>query len=332
MLWTEREADVTAGGGPGGAATGSAVLSPAPGPITIALGGDVTGGASLAERLGGPPGDLLGPLAEVIGTADLAVVDLDAAVTDDPAGDRETGAVPGAVLGALRAAGVDVVSAANDRSLDLGAGALLGAVAAVEDGPAVIGVGADEGSAYRPFVRDVGGHTVAVIAATQLLDPDRIASDTAGSTNPGVASAKRVDRLLAEVAAVRAEADIVVVYLHWGTAGETCPDPSQQELAAALVGAGADVVAGPGAGRSQGAGRSGDALVGYGLGTLLGAGPEGADAGVLLVRVDGQQVLSLDWVPAGLGADGLPAPLTEDEATAARADWESRRACTDLTP
>jgi len=258
------------------------------------------------------------------------VANLDAPIVTDP-GEVDVPAAPPDVLGALVASGVDVVSVANDRSLDLGPGGVYELLAADEGLGVLAGVGADETDAYRPFVREVGGHTVAVIAATQLLDPERIATDTAGPDQAGVASAKRVDRLVAEVEAVRPEADTVVVYLHWGTPGEACPGPGQQELAAALVAAGADVIAGPGAGSLQGAGRSGSAAVAYGLGRFLADDPTDPRSGILLVQVDGRDVLDIEWVPA-VRAAGVPEALEGSEATAAVAEWDELRACTDLTP
>lgn len=328
LLLEERAGDVRADGGDGTTAT--AELVPEPGPITIALVGDVTAGGALADRLAGSPEDFVGPLADVLRDADLAVANVDTPIVADPTA-ADVPAAPAGILGALVAAGVDVISLANDRSLDVGPEGLYEILAADEGAGAVVGIGTDETEAYRPFVRQVGGHTVAVLAATQLLDPERIATDTAGPDQAGLASAKRVDRLVAEVEAVRAEADTVVVYLHWGSAGETCPGPGQQELAAALVTAGADVVAGPGAGRVQGAGRSGGAAIAYGLGRFLADDPADPESGVLLVQVDGREVLAIEWVPAAR-ADGVPVPLQGPEAAAAVADWEARRDCADLIP
>lgn len=326
LLLEDRGAQVGTDGTDG--AGGSARLTPEPGPITIAFAGDVTADGVLAERLFASPEDFVGPLAGVLRDADLAVVNVDSPIIEDP-GATDAAAAPVGILAALAAAGVDVVSVANDRSFALGAAGLDGAL--LSDAVALVGYGPDETAAYRPFVREVGGHTVAVVAATQVLEPDRIATDTAGPQQAGVASAKRVDRLVAEVEAARAVADTVVAYLHWGTPGETCPSASQQELADALVAAGADVVVGPGAGRFQGAGRSGGAAVGYGLGSFLVDDPEDTEAGVLLVQVDGREVLGIEWVPARR-VDGVPQPLEGAEADDAVADWIARRDCTGLTP
>lgn len=311
---------------------GTATLEPDAGPITIAFVGDVRADGPLAARLADSPDDFVGPFAEVLRDADLAVAGLDAVIATGaaPAG----GAVaPPAILDALAAGGIDVVSAANEHVLDLGPEGLDEMVAVREarsDGM-VIGVGADETEAYAPFVREVGGHTVAVIAATQVLDADDIAAATAGPGTPGVASAKRVDRLVAEVEAARDTADTVVVVLQWGIEGETCPSPGQEELAAALVEAGADVVTGAGAEWTQGTGRLGDPLVGYGLGTFLVDGREADETGVLLVEIDDRRVVGYRWAPGRL-AGGVPQPLMGDDADVAVANWEFRRTCTDLTP
>lgn len=321
--------------GDGGAADGvdgTATLEPAAGPVTIAFVGDVRADGSLAARLAESPDGFVGSFAEVLRDADLAVASLDTVIATG-AGPDGVAAAPPTLLDALAASGIDVVSAANEHALDLGPEGLTEMLAARQargDGM-VIGVGADEGEAYAPFVRDVGGHTVAVIAATQVLDAEDIAAATAGPGTAGVASAKRVDRLVAEVEAARAAADTVVVLLHWGIEGETCPSPGQQELAAALVEAGADVVTGAGAEWTQGTGRLGDALVGYGLGTFLVDGREADETGVLVVEIDDRRVVDYRWVPGRL-AGGVPQPLTGADAGTAVTNWEFRRTCTDLTP
>jgi len=306
----------------------SASLEPTPGPITIALAGEVAPGAALTARLGGASDDLLGPYGPVLASADLAVVDLSATVVAEPPPD--TPAVPTTVLDELEAVGIDVASLGNDRSLDLGVGAL-GATLDVVGGrrTTVVGIGADEDAAYAPVVREVGGRTVAVLGATQVLDASRLASDTAGPGLPGVASAKRVDRLVAEVRSATEAADVVVVYVHWGEPGQTCPSAGQQELAAALVDAGADVVVGTGTGTVQGVGRLGDAVVAYGLGGLVADGA--TEAGALLVEVGTGGVAGWSWAP-GQVVFGVAEPLPDDLREDVGAELDARRACAALTP
>lgn len=310
------------------AGEGAAVLAPTGGPVSIVLAGEIAPGAALDATVAGPLP--LGGFAELLGGAGLAVVDLSGAVVDAAPADAGPAAwVSTAVLDSLEAVGVDVVSLANDRALDLGAEGLSRTLAA-RDGRrlALAGIGADEAEAYRPVVREIGGVTVAVVAATQELAPERIASDTAGPAQGGVASAKRLDRLVAEVEAAAASADVVIAYLHWGEPGQACPSAGQLELAPALVAAGADVVAGTGTGTVQGAGRLDGAVVAYGLGALVGDGA--TEAGALVVEIAPGGVTSWRWAP-GVVADGVAQPAG-DPGEAAAADLVARRECALLAP
>jgi len=135
------------------------------------------------------------------------------------------------------------------------------------------------------------------------------------------------------VQAARATADTVVVFLHWGIELETCPSGDQRALAETLAAAGADVIVGGHAHRVQGAGRLGEALVGYGLGNFLwnASSAESSTTGVLEVTVTGRRVDSYRWVPARIQS-GVPRALEGADATAAVATWDARRGCTGLAP
>jgi poly-gamma-glutamate synthesis protein (capsule biosynthesis protein) len=177
------------------------------------------------------------------------------------------------------------------------------------------------------------GQRIAVIGATLVLDDNLIDAWTATPTHAGLASAKRTDRLLQEVRAARETADTVVVFLHYGIEGQTCPEPRQTTIAGQLVDAGADIVVGGHSHRLQGAGRMGNALVAYGLGNFLfyaRPGP-GAESGVLLVTVTGRDIDSYEWVPARIRG-GTPQPLDGAEKEAAVAAWHGLRDCTGLRP
>jgi poly-gamma-glutamate synthesis protein (capsule biosynthesis protein) len=181
---------------------------------------------------------------------------------------------------------------------------------------------------------------VAVIGATQVLDGNLIAAWTATATHPGLASAKRVDRLVAEVRRVRATSDVVVVFLHWGVETTTCPSAAQRDLARTLAAAGADIIVGGHAHRVQGGGYLGRAFVDYGLGNFgfPATSAEAAKTGVLTVTVEGGpgggtrtgRVLSYRWDP-GLIRDASPYPLIGPAADEARAAWDRLRSCTGLT-
>jgi hypothetical protein len=307
-------------------------------PVTFAFGGDVHFEGGLRGKLRADPQRVLAPIAPVLAGADVAVVNLETAITErgTPQLKEFTFRTSPIALAALGAAGVDAVSMANNHALDYGPDGLADSLAAkaATPSPAVVGIGASAAEAFTPWRLDVKGQRVSVIAATQVLDGNLVASWSATDTQGGLAAAKEVDRLLAAVQAARLDSDTVVVFVHWGTEGETCPSEAQRVLGQQLVDAGADLVVGSHTHRLQGAGRLGTAFVGYGLGNFVWyneSGPAGV-SGVLQVTATGRDVDAYSWAPAQIRG-GVPQPLppgpAADQAIAA---WDGLRGCTGLAP
>jgi poly-gamma-glutamate synthesis protein (capsule biosynthesis protein) len=317
-------------------ASNDAVAQPRGAPVVLAFGGDVHFEGALDSRLSTDPTRALASIAPVLSSADVAVVNLETAVTNagSPTAKEFTFRAPASAFAALQGAGVDVASMANNHGLDYGLGGLRDSLAAAKRYRfPLIGIGLDDAQAYRPFRRTVNGQRIAVIGATQVLDDELVSAWTAGPGKPGLASAKDVPRLLRAVRAARETSDTVVVFLHWGVELEECPSADQRRLAKQLVAAGADVIVGGHAHRVQGAGRMGRALVDYGLGNFVwyGTSELSTRSGVLLVKVDGRRVVSYRWAPARI-VDGVPHPLNGDERGRALAAWRSLRGCTGLKP
>lgn len=308
-----------------------------PGPVTFAFGGDVHFEPPLRGPLEADPATLLAPIAPTLGAADLAVVNLETAITErgTPVDKEYTFRAPEEAYAALAAAGVDVVNLANNHGMDFGQEGLTDTLyaAAVNQMP-LIGAGNDAAEAYAPHQTTINGQRIAVFGATQVLDGNVIDAWTATDEQPGLASAREPDRLLASISAVRPEVDTIVVFLHWGTEGETCPTDRQEQLADELVAAGADIVVGSHAHRLQGAGRDGNAFVAYGLGNFVFYSPDGspgAASGVLTVTASGRTIDSYQWIPATLQG-GVPHLLEGEEAEEAQATWAELRDCAGLAP
>ncbi len=317
-------------------AKGVSVIDAPAGAVTFAFAGDVHFEGEIRNALDADPAGVMADIAPSLSGADLAMVNLETAITEGgtPEPKTYTFRAPSTAFDALRAAGVDVVSMANNHGMDFGPVGLADSLAASDaSGFPVIGVGNNADEAYAPFETEVNGQRIAIVAATDVLDSNLISRWTATDTQPGLASAKQVDALTAAVAAARESADTVVVFLHWGTEGSTCPNDTQPALAQRLVDAGADIVVGSHAHRLIGAGRKGDALVAYGLGNFVfyTSGGAGAQTGVLHVTATGRHIDSYSWEPAVISG-GRPRPLTGGEAEAASAAWDGLRGCTDLTP
>lgn len=317
------------------AAPGTTRRQPSGAAVTIAFGGDVHFAGSSGARLAADPATAIGPMAATLRAADLAMVNLETAVTDrgTPAPKQYNFRAPASAFTALTSAGIDVATEANNHGMDYGVTGLLDSLAAARAANfPLVGVGTGEDAAFAPWRRTVKGQRIAVIGATQVLDGNLAAAWTAGPGKPGLASAKDEDRLVRAVRAARAGSDTVVVDLHWGRELASCPTEAQRPLARRLVQAGADVVVGSHAHVLLGGGWMGGAYVHYGLGNFVfyaGGGGPTVESGVLTLTVRGHAVTAARWTPGRISG-GAARPLAGADADAARSSWERLRSCTGL--
>jgi poly-gamma-glutamate capsule biosynthesis protein CapA/YwtB (metallophosphatase superfamily) len=331
---------------PGGGSTSSSSSSTRPpagggsrqptgAPVTLAFGGDVHFEGVIATRLARDPATAMGPIASVLRQADLAMVNLETAVTTrgTPAPKDFTFRAPPSAFTALRAAGVDLASMANNHGQDFGVVGVRDSLAAAAAARfPVVGIGRDAAQAFRAHLLTARGQRIAVIGATQVLDASLAAAWSAGEGKPGLASAYQVERLLTAVRSARQAADTVVVIVHWGRELSSCPIPRQRALAPRLVAAGADVVVGSHAHVLVGGGFLDGAYVHYGLGNFVfySRGGVTARSGVLTLTVRGRAVTGARWTPA-LISGGVPIPLSDAAARQAVASWQALRSCTGLS-
>lgn len=300
--------------------------------VTIAFGGDVHfEGASRSALSGG-----LAPITPALSKADVTMVNLETAITErgDAAPKEYTFRAPTTAFGALRRAGVDVVSMANNHGQDFGVVGVRDSIAAAKAANfPVVGIGLDSKQAFAPWRKTVKGQRLAFIGATHVLDSNLMSAWTAGPGKPGLASAYQEAEFLAAVRRARATSDTVVVYLHWGRERTSCPIDRQYDIAGKLAKAGADIVVGSHAHVLLGAGMLGRTFVSYGLGNFVFYARPGAGAqtGVLTVNVTGRRVNGYGWQPAVING-GVPHPLSGAAAAAAQERWASLRSCTNLKP
>lgn len=308
-------------------------------PFTFAFGGDVHfEGGTLRGRLDSAPDTALGPIGQQLISADLAMVNLETAVTDGgtQAPKQFAFRAPSTAFRALKGAGVDVATMANNHGMDYGETGLRDSLAASRQaGLPVVGIGNSAAEAYKPWNVKVKGTKVAVIGATQVLDDNLIQAWTAADGKAGLASAKDAPRLVREVREARKSADVVIVNLHWGQELNSCATDAQKQLAGQLVDAGADAVIGSHAHVLLAGGYLKGKYVHYGLGNFVFYNSAGktAQSGVLTLTIDASaknKVTKGDWAPAMI-ADGLPQPLSGAAAQQARTQWEALRSCANVT-
>jgi poly-gamma-glutamate capsule biosynthesis protein CapA/YwtB (metallophosphatase superfamily) len=213
-------------------------------PIVLDAVGDITFGEQVGpalDRYGGAyPWTFVAP---TLRRADITVGNLETSVST-----RGVAAVkeftfrgpPEALVPVRRVAGFDVLTLANNHTVDFGRDALLDTVRAVHAaGIRTIGAGPNELRARRPAIVAAGGLRVAFLGYSDV-NP---LGFNATATSAGTAKAD-VAAITTDVRAALHRADVVVCFFHWGTELHPAPDARQEQFASACLNAGAKVVLG----------------------------------------------------------------------------------------
>lgn len=300
--------------------------------ITIAIAGDVHFTERTAALLNDPEQGLQ-PIAPALSAADLTMVNLESAITTGGVPEPKSFhfRAPATALTALKAAGVDVVSLANNHAVDYGSDGLTDTLAAADNGAIpLVGIGRDATRAYAPHYFTINGHRIAVLAASQVPD-ETLANWTATADSPGIASANAPE-LVAAVRTAARRAEAVIVYVHWGAEGSSCPLPEQQQLAQTLADAGATAVVGTHAHLMQGDGWLGSTYVAYGLGNYVWWRDQAYsnDTGVITMTIRDGKVRAAQLAPAYIDSRGLPIPVSSADRPAKLAAFAALRECAGL--
>jgi poly-gamma-glutamate synthesis protein (capsule biosynthesis protein) len=307
--------------------------SPAPPPeITLAFAGDVHF-AGRTLKLLDDPDTAFGPIADTLSAADLTVTNLETSVTDRGTAEPKQFhfRAPASTYQAVKAAGIDAVSLANNHAMDYGRGGLDDTLRNASDaGVPVVGAGQDADAAYAPWISIVKGVKIAVIGLSQISElSERWAP---GDGRSGVAMAHDLRRAARAVKDAKAQADVVIAFLHWGQEGNNCPTDRMKTLAKTLADAGATAVIGTHAHLLLGDGWLGSTYVSYGLGNFLWwlDNAFSNDTGVVRLTLRGPTIKSTEFVPAHISSTGQPVPAEGDEATRISDKFAALHDCTGL--
>ncbi|QRK11970.1 CapA family protein [Archangium violaceum] len=198
---------------------------------------------------------IFGPISNALRSADVAMVNLETPVSGDP---RASTAplrfdAPPAMLHALAAAGVDVVSLANNHAFDQRRAGIQATWAHLaEAGLQGVGSGPSEAAAWEPLILEKRGMRIGFLAFTRWLNGARNPVDP--DVSPHVAFVPYPSRSArlglgpeSAVELVRAAArrcDALIVSIHWGIEYSHAPQPDDRKLARALLEAGALAIIG----------------------------------------------------------------------------------------
>lgn len=141
---------------------------------------------------------------------------------------------------ALRRSGFSVLATANNHAYDQGTHGLQETLTRLEVSHLMaVGSGRDRASAEAPRILTCQGIRIAFLAWTDLFNL-QLNREREGPWVNGLEEARAV----ASVQAARAQADAVVVSVHWGVEDRHDPTKRQRELATRLLEAGADLILG----------------------------------------------------------------------------------------
>jgi len=283
--------------------------------ITLSAVGDVMLDRSVGERIRSDgPSVVFKGVRQSLRGADFTVANLETSIAEvgSPRAKGYTFRSPPAAAEALKDAGIDLVSLANNHSLDFGPDALRQTLSLVEaQGILAVGAGVDAKSALAPKVVQVNGLRLAFLGFVDTPSEGagyQRSTWEAGPGKPGVAWAD-VEGITRAVKAAAAEADLVIVLLHNGVEGSREPSPSQRLYAQAAIDAGAALVLGSHPHVLQTVERYGSGVIAYSLGNFVFDGFDGAanTSAIFEAVLTPEGVESWRMVPVSI-VDGLPVP------------------------
>lgn len=154
---------------------------------------------------------------------------------------------PIAMLEAMKWAGFDVVSFANNHAYDQGRDGFVETLGSLESvGLLGAGAGRSMEDAYRPRIVEEGGMKLCFMAMARLLNSDLQPESASEPQLAYVVYGKKEVRKYAldAVAAARPGCDFLLVSIHWGTEYTISPASDDRALAKELLDAGADGILG----------------------------------------------------------------------------------------
>lgn len=146
-------------------------------------------------------------------------------------------------VGVLEQLGVDAVTLANNHVYDYGKEALLDTFAVLEEaGVPYFGAGRTLEEAMQPLYLEVGGKTVALVAASRA-EKNKMTPQATG-TEPGILRCYDTELFLQTIREAKANADFCIAFVHWGTEYSYELEQVQRDTGKQYLDAGADAVIG----------------------------------------------------------------------------------------
>jgi poly-gamma-glutamate capsule biosynthesis protein CapA/YwtB (metallophosphatase superfamily) len=294
--------------------------------VTLDAVGDINLARTVGERvLVEGPQIVFAGVQAILDQADLRVGNLECAITSLGTPEKKNFPLraPPQAARALALAKFDLVSLANNHSLDYGYAGLADTQAALsQNAVSVVGAGLNASAAHAPVFIERNGLRLAFLAYLDVL-PEISGFDPrswiATATSPGIAWADPL-QIQADVRAAKGKADLVIVMLHGGLEITDVINniTAEQRLEAqTAIDSGAALVIGSHPHVLQQIESYHGGLIAYSLGNFVFDQYQGiANASIILrVQLTRDGVAGYDYVPV-LIDDGLPHVIPQDQVPA----------------
>lgn len=182
-------------------------------------------------------------ISPLIKDSDLSILNLETAIgTSGYKQDKlYTFQSPPASAKAMKDAGFDLVSLANNHAMDFGREGLYETIDLLKQADLdYIGAGTNENEAYRAYSETINNHKIDILGFSQVLP----AISWYANEDGGLASGYQQDRVIEHIKKSAANCDTTIVYLHWGTERTIQPSAGQRNFAHTMIDAGADIIIG----------------------------------------------------------------------------------------
>jgi poly-gamma-glutamate synthesis protein (capsule biosynthesis protein) len=290
-----------------GAATGAGGATSGPS-FTMTGGGDVAGDGLVNSYIRAHGAHaLLNHIRPVLSATDLAFINLESPFSNKgwPQGWKDVvfrgdpRMIPG-----LAWAGVDVVTMANNHTMDYHAAALLDTIRRLKKaGVAHVGAGANSRAAHTPAYLLRHGVKVAFLGYSDILPAGYVAG-----AGPGIAAGRSsLSRVRSDVHRAAHRSDFVVVAWHWNQEYTTAPGWLQRSEGKAAINAGADIVFAHHPHVLQGVQAYHGGLICWSLGNLVFGGFSGSPTESMLVQATvSKHRIEATLIPVHVSSSGVP--------------------------
>ncbi len=264
--------------------------------VTLSFVGDIYVSPMMYEhyQASGISGVISEKIQNIFKSVDIAAADHEYVCGDLPESykvdyQQYTFLTPSAREGILKDFSFDVMTLANNHMMDYGTEGLASTIREIKkQGIETIGGGSDLSQAMAPYIKEVNGKKIAILAATRVVPQiDWYAQKDKAGLMTTYEQTDRFQMLKEEITRLKTEenCDIVIMYVHWGNDSDKTILGNQVTLGHGYIDAGADIVIGNHTHVLQGMEFYQGKLICYGISNFL-FGSYHSDTMVLTLEID----------------------------------------------